>query len=75
MLSVKLGVPVNFGVIESKDAVCFLDLDVEIGIPSEELISESAILVFCAHVIDLVDHGADGRVFVHQDRSDEILIG
>lgn len=75
MLGVQPAVPVDLRVVEAEGAVFLADLDVEVVDAGEELIAEGAKLGLIADVVDFVDYGADGGVFVHEYFGDEVLVG
>lgn len=75
MLGVQPAVPVDLRVVEAEGAVFFADLDVEVVDAGEELVAEGAEYGFVADVVDFVDYGADRGVLVHEDFSDEVLVG
>ena len=75
MLGVKTAVPVDLRVVEAEGAVLFTDLDVEVVDAGEELVAEGAEFGFLTDIVDFVDYGADGGVFVHEDFGDDVLVG
>lgn len=70
MLGVEPAVPVHFGVVETEAAVLLVDLDVHVRVAGEELVAEGAVFVLLADFVRFVDDGADGGVFVEEDRGD-----
>jgi hypothetical protein len=74
VFSIQSAVPVDLCVVELESAVGFADLDVHVIGSSKDLVLEGAILALLADIIDLVDDGPDGRVFVNQDFADDVLV-
>ena len=67
MLSLESAVPIYFGIIESKNAVLFMDFYIKVGLAGEELVGEGAVGVLVAYFVDFVDDSTDNRVFVEED--------
>jgi hypothetical protein len=74
VFSIQSAIPVDLCIIELESAVGFADLDVHVIGPSKNLVLEGAILALLADIIDLVDDGPDGRVFVDQDLADDVFV-
>ena len=64
MLGAESWIPVDFRVIESEEAILLLDVYLHIVWTGEDLVAESSELVFLTYVVDFVDDGSDGGVFV-----------
>lgn len=75
VLGVEAGVPVDFGVVEAEGALFLLDLDVEVVGAGEDFVGEGAEGGGVADLVDFVDYGSDGGVFVHEDLCDEGFVG
>lgn len=75
MLRAESCIPVYFGVIEVEDTLLFFDFYNHFIRTGEDFVSECAELVLSAHIVEFVDDGADGRVFIHQDGGDEGFVG
>ena len=74
VLGVKSAVPVNFRVVEAKNAILFSCFDDHVRISGEELEAESSILALFANVIELVDNGSNLRVFIQENRCNQVFI-
>ena len=74
MLRVEPAVPVHFGVIEAEKTSSLRNFDIEVWRACEEFVGESAVGVFRADKVCLIDYGADGGVFVEENRGDEVFV-
>ncbi len=70
MLGVETRIPVHLRKIEAENAIFCFYFHVQVGIAGQELVAEGTIFTGRADVVDFVDHGADGGVFVNQNGRD-----
>lgn len=75
VLGAESRIPVDFGVIELKDAVLFFDLYIHIVHTGKDFVSERPKFVFLAYVVNFVDDGSDGWVFVAENGGDKRFVG
>ena len=68
-------VPVHFRIVEPKVAIFFTDFNIHIVRSGEDFVLKSAILVLVSHVVNLIDHGFDHRIFVEEDLGDQVFVG
>ena len=64
VLSIEPAVPVNLGVIETKNALLFPDFDIQVRLPSEKLVLKGTKSAFATDVGGFVNHCANCGVFV-----------
>ena len=64
VLCTKLGVVVNFGIIESEHTIALSKLHIEVWIASQDLKIEGTIFVGRSHIFDFVNDCADTWSFI-----------
>lgn len=75
MLRIEPAIPVDLGVIKAEMAFFFFDFDVQIWDSGEELVFKGTEGAIVADVGGFIDHGANRRIFVQEDRGDQVFIG
>lgn len=64
MFGAKSCVPIDLRVIESENAILFSDFYIHVVWTHKDFIFEGPEFVSLANIVDLVDDGTDGGVFV-----------
>lgn len=67
-------VPIDLRVVEPEYAVRFLQFHSQVVFAGQQFVAKSAIFIFLANFVDLVDDGADMWSFVHEDFGNQLLI-
>lgn len=75
MLSAKLRVPVDFGVIKFENTASLADFDEHIVRSSQDLVAKGSELALCADVVHFVDDGTDCGILIHDNLSNDVLVG
>lgn len=75
VLGLQLAVPVDLCIVQLEGAVVLTDYDIEVVGSSENLVREGTEFGRVADISRLVDDGADGRVLVAENLSNNLLVG
>lgn len=75
MLSLQPTIPIHLGVIEFENAVPFAEGHVHVVGSGEHFVVEGAEFGGCAYVVDFVDYGFYGGIFVDEDFCYQFLVG